>query len=913
MRRLPALLAGVTLLARPALAQIPPPRAPGAPPAVTQQLFDSGTVTIPFFPLGTSPLALRGPTRPGMFVSAVGRRAIAMGTEDGLLELWSWPIKWLHDFELSFRVPKYPEPIPGRTVARAIVEQPEGITIEYAYEQFTVREHVFVPLDMPAVVILLEVDAIRPLDIIAQFVPDIHYAWPAALGGQYLVWEQNARAFLFSEGKQSVNAFLGSPAVTQASDVPAHMLAATPPQLVLGVGTGAERYTAPRLGEPPGHSINLHVAYIPIVLAGGQMPRDSALALYRALIAPGAAEREWRRRVAHADSLSRMMFTLHSPDTLLNRAVEYAKVNLDESFVCNPDLGCGLVAGYGLSGAASDRPGFGWFFGGDASINSFAMTGAGEAPLVREGALQFFTRYQRADGKITHEISQGAGHVDWFSYPYPYYHGDTTPFWILAFGEYWRQTGDTALVRSLWPNLKRAYAWSRSTDRDGDGLMDNPAAGAGALEVGDLQIGILSDVYLSGVWVASLDRFARMAEAMGESPLADSAREIRARALRTLESKLWMPALGQYAFALLLDGSVNENLTAWPATAMAFGVLDPVHGAAMSARLASSEIMTDWGARPLSAASPLFDPLHYNNGAVWPFVTGWVSLAAYNYHNAAAGWFALDAIVRTGFDQSLGRNPEVISGRLYKPLDTAVPQQFFATSMVLTPLIRGLLGIDVDAPAGRVTIAPHLPPEWDSVAVDNVPVGSGRMSIVLRRTPGTITASVRCACGPYVPLDVTFSPALPLGAQVSGIGVTSRATAGDVHATVRARMRDSTELSVSFRGGWSIVPPAMPAVIGNRSRAPRVLSERLSDASGSARYVVSLEGLAGVSYTFRVRAPDSTAASRLVATITAGGSAAVATGAGDRTQRWVMVTFPSSGANADGYTAATVSFGVHRP
>ena len=149
-------------------------------------------------------------------------------------------------------------------------------------------------------------------------------------------------------------------------------------------------------------------------------------------------------------------------------------MNLDESLVCNPDLGCGLVAGYGLSGAASDRPGFGWFFGGDASINSFAMSGAGQSALVRDGALRFFAKYQRADGKITHEISQGAGHVDWFSYPYPYYHGDTTPFWILAFGEYWRQTGDTALVRELWPNLKRAFEWSRETDKNGDGLMENP-------------------------------------------------------------------------------------------------------------------------------------------------------------------------------------------------------------------------------------------------------------------------------------------------------------------------------------------------------------------------------------------------------------------------------------------------------
>ena len=902
-------MAGGILAGGAVAAQNPPPRAPGTPNAV-----DTTATTIASFPLGTSPIELRGAARPGMYLAAVGRRAIAMGTEDGRLELWSWPIKWMHDLELSFRVPKYTEPISGRAVAHSVIERPEGVTIEYAYEQFTVREHIFVPLDLPAVIVLLEVDAIRPLDIIATFAPDIHFAWPASLGGQYLVWEQNARAFLFSEGKRSINAFFGSPAVTQASDVPAHMLAAAPPQLVLGVGGDTDRYTAPRLGEPPGHNVNLHTAYIPIVLAGGAMPRDSALAMYRALIAPGAAEREWKRRVAHADSLRRTTFSLHSPDSLLDRAVEYAKVNLDESFVCNPDLGCGLVAGYGLSGAASDRPGFGWFFGGDAAINSFAMTGAGLAPLVRDGVFRFFAQYQRADGKITHEISQGAKRVDWFGYPYAFYHGDTTPFWMLAFGEYWRQTGDTALVRELWPNLKRAYDWSRKTDTNGDGLMDNPAAGAGALEVGDLQIGILSDVYLGGVWVASLERFAAMASALGRRPLADSALEIRSRAMRTLEAKLWNPGVGQYAFALLQDGSVNANLTAWPATAMSFAVFDSTRGAEMGTRLASSDIMTDWGARPLSATSTLFDPLHYNNGAVWPFVTGFVSLAQYRYHNAQAGLFALQAIARTGFDQSLGRNPEVISGRLYKPLDTAVPHQFFATSMVLTPLLRGLLGIDVDVPRGRVTLAPHLPPGWDSVSVDNVPVGRNTISFTLRRTTSGMSAAVRRGGPDRSPLEVVFSPALPLGARVSGRGVTSTATPGDVHVTTGARITDSSFFEVQYTGGWAILPPVMSAPIGGRSRAPRVLSERLvGSGSGGYRYVIGLEGVSGQHYTFAVRAPDEAMAAALEAPATA--SASVQLGPKKPGMlRTVEIIFPSAGANADGYTKTTLTLtGAPKP
>ena len=871
------------------------------PPALPAQ-------TIPRFDLGPAPLLLRGDARPNEYVASPGRRAIAMGTEDGRFELWSWPLKWLHDLELSFRVPKYTEPIPGRDVARAVTVRPEGVTIEYAYETFTVRQTVFAALDAPAVLMLLEVDAIRPMEIVATFRPDIHYAWPASLGGQYIAWSPPAKAFVFSESRRKVNAFLGSPAITRASDVPAHMLAAAPPQFTIAVGNEKERYTEPRLGEPPGGNVNVHQAYIPIVMAGGEMPRDSARALYERLLRPGAARAEWQKRVAHAEAIRTGTMRLWTPSPLLNSAFEWAKVNLDEAMVCNPDLGCGLVAGYGLSGAASDRPGFGWFFGGDAAINSFGMSAVGQHDLLKDGAFRFFAKYQRADGKITHEISQGAGQIDWFgAYPYAFYHGDTTPFWMLAFGEYWKQTADTALVRELWPNLRKAYAWSKAADSDGDGLMENTIAGAGALEVGDLQAGIVSDVYLSGVWVAALERLARMAEAMGEPALATEARGIRRRALTTLEQKLWLPGPRQYAFAILEGGRVNENLTAWPATAMSFDVFDATRGAEMATRLAGAEIMTDWGARPLSAKSPLFDPLHYNNGAVWPFVTGWVALAQYRYHNAHAGRFALEAIARTGFDAALGRNPEVISGRLYKPLDTAVPHQFFATSMVITPLVRGLLGLDVDAPAGKVTIAPRLPADWDSVRVDNLAAGSDRLSFTLRRSGRSLLAEVwRTGGDASRPLDVTFAPAIPLGAtdvatMVPGTPAVARLPGAVVVAST-ARLRERLRMGVSWSGGWELAPPPASLRIGDRSTALRVVSERMD----GGRYRVTLQGRAGMTYALRVRGPG---ASVKVTAIEAGPAALLPSespevdAAGWTTLRFAL---PAAGADDDGYVTVSL-------
>ena len=225
----------------------------------------------------------------------------------------------------------------------------------------------------------------------------------------------------------------------------------------------------------------------------------------------------------------------------------------------------------------------------------------------------------------------------------------------------------------------------------------------------------------------------------------------------------------------------------------------------------------------------------------------------------------------------------MISGRLYKPLDTAVPQQFFATSMVLTPLIRGLLGITVDAPAHRVTIAPHLPPSWDSVSVDNVPVGRGALSFTVRRSAGGIVLAARRTGPDREPLDLIFSPALPLGARVTTADAKTEVTPGDVHAAVRTTIGTSATLRVAYSGGWSIVPPDMPAVIGERSRAPRIRSERLEAARrgappGTERYVVSLEGLAGRTYAFRIGAPSNLAAHDLGAETTGGASVRVLAG-----------------------------------
>ena len=296
---------------------------------------------------------------------------------------------------------------------------------------------------------------------------------------------EDEKAFVLSESLRERNAVIGSPWAGSASSHPAHALSDTPNRFIIPVDAHRAKNE-----------------YIPIGIVAATAPREEVFRSYHHLIENAATS--YREKRSHVQNLLDETTVIDTPDDELDLAFDWSKINLDEALCCNPDLGCGLVAGWGSSGASA-RPGFGWFFGGDAAINTIAMDAAGLWPQVAEG-LRFLGRYQREDGKIPHEISQAAGRMPWFrDFPYPYYHADTTPYWIVAVSRYWRASGDDAYLREIWPNLQKAYQWCVSTETDGDGIIENTSGGLGAIEVGEIGEGIHQDIYLGG----SLGRGAR--------------------------------------------------------------------------------------------------------------------------------------------------------------------------------------------------------------------------------------------------------------------------------------------------------------------------------------------------------------------------------------------------------------------
>ncbi|MBE3097566.1 MAG: hypothetical protein IMZ44_10640, partial [Planctomycetes bacterium] len=717
-------------------------------------------------------------------------------------------------------------------------------TVRYAHASFTADATWLVPIDEPGGLVLLDIDTSEPVTVVVRFRIDLKPMWPAALGGQYSYWDDTLKAFVMGEGSGKHAGLVGSPLGLAPPEQPAHNLPDAPSQFAIRISPEAAR-----------------AGLVPIVITASPKGLTEARKTYAKLL--GSAEALYRGSAAHYRRLREHLASLDTPDDRLDLALEWGKVALDKGFVCNPDLGCGLIAGLGPSGT-TERPGFGWFFGGDAFINSWAMTAYGDFETVKQ-SLEFLRARQRADGKMMHELSQGAAYVRWFEdYPYGYYHADTTPLYVIAVRDYVRASGDTALAHGFWPSIRKAFDYCASTDEDGDGLMDNTKAGLAAVETGTLRRrDVLTDVFLGAAWTEAAGAAADLAQVADPSFVA-VARIAATKARASLNRRFLDDANRRIHFAVMKDGKGQSEQTVWPAFGMWRGVFDADRPAVagMLDELAGAGVGSDWGARMLSRESTLYDPLSYNNGAVWPFLTGFASLALYAGQRAPAAWAYLDGTADLTFVEARGYIPELFSGDRLRSIDAAVPHQLFATTGFVSALLRGLLGLgagDISPMPGGVgdpvRLAPQMPPGWSFLRARNLRWQQTVFDVGLERTAEGLQVQVTPRNGGVVPLTLvlTLPPAaeplpsrgprraLPVaGGQERGVRV---ALAGTFSTTERILVR--------YRPGIEILPVQDALQPGDASQRLRIIDARFEDRTYTAR----VQGLSGRNYRVRLEVP----------------------------------------------------------
>jgi glycogen debranching enzyme len=769
------------------------------------------------------------------FLPVVGTRSGLFGNESGKFEAWVYPLKLFRDFHLTFHVPN--RALPAESLSRTLTVTPSSATLLYVGDSFRVRETLFVPVREPGAVILLDVETVQPLEIEAGFVGDFALEWPAAIGGTYEDWDADHHAIIFGEETKKFAAFVGSPTAIDA-------------HLAYETNYSSWNETSFRLGVTQrGKERKM------LVIAASVAGRDDALKTYEHL-ATSYSDLQRESADYYRNYLARTV-NLDVPDPSLQQAYDWARISEIQGLVTNPYLGTGLVAGYRTSGT-SQRPGFAWFFGRDSLWTSFALNAAGDYSTTRT-AIEFIEKYQRDDGKIPHEIAQGASFVPWFKdFPYPYASADATPLFIIATDDYVTHSGDVAFARESWERVWKAYQFLQSTYND-QGFPRNYGIGHGWVEGGPL-LPVMTEYYQSALGTEVLSALSHLAGLLGNDDVQKNlAAEFQRRKV-ALDQAFWSPDQKMYAFALDKNNQRIDEPSVLTTVPMWFELPEAARAEAMITRLADADHETDWGMRIISSHSKLYDPSGYHYGSVWPLFTGWASVGEYRYHRALPAYSNLRGNALLTLDGSIGHDTEVLSGDYYQSLSTSSPHQIWSAAMVVSPILRGLFGLRTDALNHQITLAPHVPADWTSFSIRNVQAGPVSVDFKFHKAADSLTLDItRSGTGDCV---VEFSPALSLRAQIVSAEMNGKplsfqlqANDEDQHVSMRFPVRAGTNnLIIRTRQDFGLALANVLPALGGTSHGLRVISESWNKARSELKVEVS--GTANGTYEFQVWNPS---------------------------------------------------------
>ena len=806
---------------------------------------------IPFERLGAGVPVLRAHTEPDKPFTVAGERGVLVGQQDGSFEAWLLPVKLLSHLTIEADIEGYHVPIDVNRQAAEIEVHPDRTVITYAHIGFTVRQIMFSPQGAApgtGPIVLFEFDCLHPTDFTFRFTPELRWMWPER-----------------SEGVPGVDWVPGT-----ASHGGYYILQGDYPELAGAVTIpGAQPgVVVPFEERPQVHPVELklhidpardHGRLFPLLMAVGTSPAAAtqfALGNALAQLNAGIADAYKAHAMRYANLLTNSTF-IETPDRALNEAFQWAVVSIEQLRARTvapytrgpasvdaalPDNELGLVAGYYASGDSA-RPGFGWFFGRDSLYSLYAVNGYGDFALSK-AELEFLIRRQRDDGKIMHEYSQTAAAIDWRAFPYMYAAADSTPLFLLAVADYVRSSGDVAFLAAHRDAIEKAWTFETTHDTDGDGIYDN-SQGTGWVESWP------SGMPHQEIYLALLDQQASAAMARIEDLLKahekSAAAQQRAEAIaKTIETEYYEPEKGCYAFSRGVDGTLDRTATVYPAMAwwdtyLPGGKSILAHPEGCLRQLAAHTLNTDWGLRDVASDEKFYDGMSYHQGSVWPLFTGWAALAEYRGGQPLVGYQMLMENANLTRAQDLGAVTELLSGDFFVPFGRSTSHQMWSSAMVITPTLRGLFGIDIDAQKKIITVNPHLPASWDHAEVMNIQIPGSRTSLYFTKTNDR--------------LDIYMSPTdgdeWHLRSDLPG------ATTGAIGETLAAKLRipPQTGLRIPVPAleiadvdpemylieAVSNLTPNRPALPGARTSKFRVLHSEYGDR----KLMLNIEGLAG--------------------------------------------------------------------
>jgi glycogen debranching enzyme len=403
---------------------------------------------------------------------------------------------------------------------------------------------------------------------------------------------------------------------------------------------------------------------------------------------------------------------------------------------------------------AAGAPWFMALFGRDALLTAFSALPLGtddvldilEALAARQGT-RHDARSLEQPGRILHELRTGASGVFGLDPGEPYYGtADATPLFVLVLAEAARWGADPARVAALLPAARRAVTWCvEHGDVDGDGFVEavpdeHGIENQGWKDSGDSMVHadgshasppialIEVQAYLHGALLGLAELEERAGEAAAAGPLRERAKELTAR----VQEAFWSERLGGLAMGLDAEKRPLEVASSNMGHALWGELLSPDVRGRVAARVTAPDLFTSWGIRTLGSDEVAYAPLTYHRGTIWPHDT---AIVAYGLARAGA-----DEALRRLADEVLAlaeqteyRLPELLGGTSREDLPAPVPypvacnpQAWSAAAPLL--LLRAVLGLEPDVPAGELRLAPALP-AGHTIEVTGLRLGSHELRV----------------------------------------------------------------------------------------------------------------------------------------------------------------------------------------
>ncbi|MBC5825687.1 MAG: hypothetical protein GIX02_12890 [Candidatus Eremiobacteraeota bacterium] len=455
---------------------------------------------------------------------------------------------------------------------------------------------------------------------------------------------------------------------------------------------------------------------------------------------------------------------LRTPDPLINRAIDWAKINTVR-------VQHHFRAGYGFTNDPSQdivviRDAAWYVLGSDYLTPEFSKK-----------MLDLVARYGIEDGgKITEFIVACADPP--LKSDYDLNINDDTPLIVAAVYHHYAVTADRASLLRYWPMVRGACDWILSQIQGGLVHAHSQEANVWGISgwrnvIPQSQIsGAVTEINVECSYALRLA--AELADFLGHQDLGREYAAAAEQLKQTINRRLVSSKTGLYLLNIDPEGEEHHDLTGDQIFAVLFGVADGDRKRKILDKLHTPEFWTPFGVRTVGKLQEESDPDHGVQllGGVWPNLTAWVAYCSKSYSprrlvSGMRNIWKISEIANPKAYQNVvpGHFPERLSGQTFKSRGMAMSPWMPPTYLWLG--YEGLLGLEPTLSGLRVN--PHLPEDWKWLGVKGVPVlGSTLTCFYYRRTLySTMDVSSRSRCvtfdedvSRFVECDAPFCVAL---------------------------------------------------------------------------------------------------------------------------------------------------------